>query len=129
MFEEHINPDGSFAGSGSKGHAVEQIGLLFVQVIGNEGAVVAFGLGEVELFGDLIGEQLDQAAQVLFALQQPEHASVGELADRRLVKGWLVGCAHQVSLRSSAGSGLYIKISSYYRPSAPSIARRVGLGS
>jgi hypothetical protein len=51
MFEENINPDLALAGS--EGNAIEEISLLFVKVIGDEGAIEAFCAGEVELIGDV----------------------------------------------------------------------------
>jgi hypothetical protein len=51
---------------------------------------------------------LDEAAQVLLALQQPEHTPIGELADGRFVQGRLIGSGHNLSIHSTGILGAFV---------------------
>src|SRR5579871_930726 len=81
VFEQHIHPDET--ASPSERNSIEQVGLLLLQIIRNEGAVDPFRTMEIEFVREVSSNQTQQAAQVFGQFQQPQGSSVGKLTNGR----------------------------------------------
>ena len=67
--------------AGQKRDAEQQVRFLLAQVVGDESAVDPLGSAEIQLAGELGGDQTQQVPEVLRRLQQPDGSSIGKLAD------------------------------------------------
>ena len=62
------------------------IGFLLPEIVGDKRGIHLYQLAEIEVFDQVIGDDLHEPADVLWLCKEPPHAPVRELSDRDIEK-------------------------------------------